>query len=96
MEFMSQQPPFPFAGDENMMQLSGDVMRAAKFKRRERYLCPQTIRTLAWVPLATPWGAKSGNIRQGGGPRTQMGRGQPLVYIFGHAFKIVTRKISSF
>ena len=31
---------------------------------------------------------KSGKYRQGGGPRTQMGRGQPLVYILGHAFKI--------
>ena len=49
---------------------------------------------LALSALATPSVAVSGERRPGGGPRTQMGQGQPLVYIFGHAFKIVTPKLS--
>ena len=32
----------------------------------------------------------------GGGPRTQMGRGQPLVYILGHAFKIGAVNLAPF
>ena len=52
--------------------------------------------SLALSALATPRGAKSEKCQQGGGPRTQMGQGQPLVYILGHAFKIVTLHLAPF
>ena len=52
--------------------------------------------SLALSALATPLGTGSGDFRSGGGPRTHIGQGQPLVYILGHAFKIGAVNLAPF